>query len=291
MWSLAALAFLVGAAGGFYYPTWSAVVPALLPADELLAANGIEGMLRPLAQQAAGPALAGLLVAAFSPQVALLGAGVAYLGAVAPLMAMRPVRPLTAEIRDAAEPSVRRQLAEGFAYLFRTGWLFATLAFAILYVLVVMGPIEVLLPFAVRDQVGAGPAALSLVLAAYGVGCAVGALLVSSMRLPRRYLTVMLLCWGLGALPMLAFGLSTLLWVMVVASLVVGSRTPARRSSGARCCSAACRRTCSGACRASTSSCRSRSCRCRWHWQAPSASGSGSPRRSWSRRWCPRCSR
>ena len=174
------------------------------------------------AQQAAGPALAGLLVAAFSPQVALLGAGFAYLGAVAPLMAMRPVRPFTAEIRDAAEPSVRRQLAEGFAYLFRTGWLFATLAFAILYVLVVMGPIEVLLPFAVRDQVGAGPAALSLVLAAYGVGSAVGALLVSSMRLPRRYLTVMLLCWGLGALPMLAFGLSTLLWIMVVASLVVG---------------------------------------------------------------------
>ncbi len=222
VWSLAALAFLVGAAGGFYYPTWSAVVPALLPADELLAANGIEGMLRPLAQQAAGPALAGLLVAAFSPQVALLGAGVAYLGALLPLMAMRPVPRPTAETRDAAEPSVRRQLAEGFAYLFRTGWLFATLAFAILYVLVVMGPIEVLLPFAVRDRVGAGPAALSLVLAAYGVGSAVGALLVSSTRLPRRYLTVMLLCWGLGALPMLAFGLSTLLWVMVVASLVVG---------------------------------------------------------------------
>ena len=59
-------------------------------------------------------------------------------------------------------------------------------------------------------------------LAAYGVGSAVGALLVSSARLPRRYLTVMLLCWGLGALPMAAFGLSTLLWVMVVASLAVG---------------------------------------------------------------------
>jgi MFS family permease len=54
------------------------------------------------------------------------------------------------------------------------------------------------------------------------VGSAVGALLVSSTRLPRRYLTVMLLCWGLGALPMLAFGLSTLLWVMVAASLVLG---------------------------------------------------------------------
>lgn len=219
LWQLATLAFVVGAAGGFYYPTWSAVIPVLLPADELLAANGIEGMLRPLAQRAAGPALAGLLVAAFSAQVALLGAGVGYAIALLPLVAMRPVARSDPE---AEHLSVRRQLAEGFAYLFRTAWLFATLAFASLYVLVVMGPIEVLLPFAIRDQVGAGPAALSLVLAAYGVGSAAGALLVASARLPRRYLTVMLLCWGLGALPMAAFGLSTMLWVMVVASLVVG---------------------------------------------------------------------
>ena len=219
VWPLAALAFVVGAAGGFYYPAWSAVLPALLPDDELLAANGLEGMLRPLAQRAGGPALAGVLVAAFSPGIALLGAGVAYLAALLPLLAMRPIPAAAAE---ESAPSVRRQLAEGFAYLFRTGWLFATLAFAILYVLVVIGPLEVLLPFAVRDRVGAGPAGLSLVLAAYGVGSAAGALLVSSLRLPRRYLTVMLLCWGLGALPLAAFGLSTLLWVMAVASFVVG---------------------------------------------------------------------
>ena len=219
VWPLAALAFVVGAAGGFYYPAWSAVLPALLPDDELLAANGLEGMLRPLAQRAGGPALAGLLVAAFSPGIALLGAGVAYLAALLPLLAMRPI---PAGAAEESAPSVRRQLAEGFAYLFRTGWLFATLAFAILYVLVVLGPLEVLLPFAVRDRAGGGPAGLSLVLAAYGVGSAAGALLVCSLRLPRRYLTIMLLCWGLGALPLAAFGLSTLLWVMAAASFVVG---------------------------------------------------------------------
>jgi MFS family permease len=220
--TLAALALVIGTAAGFYYPAWSAAVPTLLPADELLAANGLEGMLRPLAQQAAGPALAGVLVAVSSPGVALLAAGGGYLIALLPLLVMRPLPPPVRE--DAAEPapSVRRQFAEGFAYLFRTGWLFATLAFAILYVLVVLGPIEVLLPFAVRDQVGAGPAGLSLVLAAYGVGSAVGALLVSSLRLPRRYLTVMLLCWGLGSLPLAVFGLATVLWPMVVASLAIG---------------------------------------------------------------------
>jgi MFS family permease len=220
VWSLAALALVVGAAGGFYYPLWSAVVPTLLPEGELLAANGIEGTLRPLAQQAAGPALAGLIVGIAAPGVALLGAGVAYLVALLPLLAMQPVPRPAAD--GAAPPSAVRQFVEGLAYLRRTGWLFATLAFACLYILVVMGPIEVLLPFAVRDRAGGGPAGLSLVLAAYGVGSAVGALAVSSWRLPRRYLTVMLLCWGLGALPMLAFGLSTVLWVMVLASLAVG---------------------------------------------------------------------
>ncbi|HEX8519119.1 MAG TPA: MFS transporter [Pseudonocardia sp.] len=220
VWSLAALALVVGAAGGFYYPLWSAVVPTLLPEGELLAANGIEGTLRPLAQQAAGPALAGLIVGVAAPGVALLGAGVAYLVALLPLLAMQPVPRPAAD--GAAPPSAVRQFVEGLAYLRRTGWLFATLAFACLYILVVMGPIEVLLPFAVRDRAGGGPAGLSLVLAAYGVGSAVGALAVSSWRLPRRYLTVMLLCWGLGALPMLAFGLSTVLWVMVLASLAVG---------------------------------------------------------------------
>ena len=219
---LAALALVIGTAAGFYYPAWSAVVPTLLPADELLAANGLEGMLRPLAQQAAGPAVAGVLVAVSSPGVALLATGAGYLGALFPLLAMRPLpAPVPADAAGPV-PSVRGQLVEGFAYLFRTGWLFATLAFAILYVLVVIGPIEVLLPFAVRDRVGAGPAGLSLVLAAYGVGSAVGALLVSSLRLPRRYLTVMLLCWGLGALPLAAFGLATVLWLMVVASFAVG---------------------------------------------------------------------
>jgi MFS family permease len=221
VWSLAALAFVVGAAGGFYYPAWSAVVPALVPSDELLPANGIEGMLRPVAQQAAGPALAGLLVGAFSPSVALLGAGAAYVVALLPLLVMRSV-PGVAGADDEETPSATRQLAEGFAYLVRTGWLFATLAFAILYILAIMGPIEVLLPFAVRDRAGAGPAGLSLVMAAYGIGSAVGALAVSSLRLPRRYLTVMLLCWGFGALPTAAFGLSTALWVMVVASLAIG---------------------------------------------------------------------
>ena len=115
-----------------------------------------------------------------------------------------------------------RDLKEGFGYLVRTGWLFATLAFATIYVLLILGPIEVLLPFAVRDQAGGGPAEFAVVIAGYGTGGAVGSILVSSLRLPRRYLTVMLLCWGAGVLPLAVIGFAEQVWLMAAASFVVG---------------------------------------------------------------------
>ena len=43
---------------------------------------------------------------------------------------------------------------------------------------------------------------VTFVLAAYGLGSALGALAVSTRALPRRYLTVMMTMWGLGSLPL-----------------------------------------------------------------------------------------
>src|SRR5690606_14526952 len=205
LWPRAVVAFGRGAAEAFFCPAYSAILPALLPADELLAANGVEGTLRPVAQHALGPATAGALVGAFAPSAALLAAGAVYALAAVSLVAMRRIAVPPA----AGRSSVLGDLAEGFRYLFRTGWLFATLAFASLYVLVLMGPIEVLLPFAVREQTGGGAGSFALVLGAFGLGGAAGSLLVASWRLPRRYLTAMLLLWGAGALPLTLIGLTT----------------------------------------------------------------------------------
>jgi MFS family permease len=218
LWHLAVIAFVLGAAEAFFFPAYSAILPTLLPADELLAANGVEGTLRPVAQQALGPALAGALVGAFAPSSALLLTGAVHAVAAVTLLAMRRV----AVVAPAERTSVLGDLAEGFRYLFRTGWLFATLAFASLYVLVLIGPLEVLLPFAVRDQTGGGASSFALVLGAFGVGGAVGSIVVSSWRLPRRYLTTMNLLWGAGAAPLALIGLTTQLWVMAVAAFVVG---------------------------------------------------------------------
>jgi MFS family permease len=182
LWHLAVVTFALGAAEAFFYPAYTALLPTILPPDELLAANGVEGALRPAAMQALGPALAGLVVGAFAPGVALLGAAALYVVALLALLAMRTL-PVPAATGGR---SVSHDLREGFAYLFRTGWLFATLAFAILAVLLLIGPLEVLLPFAVRDRTGSGASGFALVLGAFGVGGALGSVATSSMRMPRR---------------------------------------------------------------------------------------------------------
>ncbi|ROP45034.1 MFS transporter [Pseudokineococcus lusitanus] len=230
VWHLGVASLAIGVAQGLAYPAYSALLPSLLPADRLLAANGLEGVLRPLLVNAGGPAVAGLVVAAWSPGAALLLAAVACAGAVVGVAGVPPTplrRDLAAEAAAAGGRSpvagLLADVVEGFRYMVRTPWLLATLLFASLLVLVVMGPLEVLTPFAVRDRAGGGPAEHALVLAAFGVGGAVASVVVASRRLPRRYLTWMNLLWGVGCVPFVLFGLTTSLLVMALAAAVVGA--------------------------------------------------------------------
>src|SRR3954447_7353141 len=223
LWHLAAVALVGGLAMGLYYPAYSALVPALVPEGDLLAVNGLEGMVRPVLQSAAGPAIAGFLVASFSPGAALVATAAAFLLAAACLWAL----PTTPVRRDPpadgkAAPGLLADVREGFLYMVRTPWLLATLLFASLMLLVFIGPLEVLVPFAIKDG-GGGPTQHAYVLAASGIGGAVGPLVAASPRLPRRYLTVMNLLWGLGCVPLVVFGLSAALWVMIAAGAVMGA--------------------------------------------------------------------
>jgi predicted MFS family arabinose efflux permease len=168
---------------------------------------------------AAGPAAGGLLVGAFSPGAALLATSLTSAAAAACVAALPTLPVRREEIGSGLFADVR----EGVAYMVRTPWLLATLLFASLMVLVVIGPFEVLVPFAIRDQAGGGPSQHALVLAAFGIGGAAGSAVVASLRLPRRYLTVMIMLWGAGCVPLVVFGWTSSLWLMVGAAAVLGA--------------------------------------------------------------------
>jgi len=224
LWHLLVLGTVLGLADGFFYPAYSALLPRVLPAEDLLAANGVEGVLRPSAMQAAGPALAGAVIAAADPAVAILVVACSQLAGVAVLAFLRaPGEPRKAErSAGAAAQSVIADLLAGFRYMVGTRWLLATLLFSCVLVLVVMGPLEVLVPFAVQAQTDAGAAGYAIVLTAFGVGGVAGSLYVSSRRLPRHYLTVASISWALGSLPLAAMGFLDQVWIMAAAAFVVG---------------------------------------------------------------------
>ena len=67
VWHLAVASAAMGAAAAFFFPAYSAILPRILPADQLLAANGVEGVVRPVFQRAVGPAIAGIVVGATFP--------------------------------------------------------------------------------------------------------------------------------------------------------------------------------------------------------------------------------
>ncbi len=226
IWHLAAVSFVTGMGFAFYYPAYSAWLPSLVPESDLMAVNGFEGMVRPTIGQAIGPGVAGVVIGAVSPGAAILvAAGVSVAGWFA--LTAVPKTPVRREVDPAALPtsavtSAFRDMREGFVYMVRTPWLLATLLFASLMILVMMGPLEVLVPFLIKDRLGGDAGDHAFVLAAFGVGGAAGSLAMASMKMPRHYLSWMNLVWGVGCLPFIVMGLATDVWMVVVAAFVIG---------------------------------------------------------------------
>lgn len=223
---LTIVAFALGAGAGFFFPAYSAMLPRILPPQQLLAANGLEGAIRPALQQAAGPAVAGILVAAVMvPAHAALAIAIAHACALALLLLQRPEPPLSTaaprEHSDSAK-SVFHDLREAVVFTVKTPWLLWTLLYASAWVLVFVGPEEVLLPFITRDRIGEDPRWFGFLLAVYGLGGVIGSIVVSSRPLPRRYLTVMNLVWGVSTLPFAIIGFTDQYWVMLTVVFVCG---------------------------------------------------------------------
>jgi MFS family permease len=224
LWHLAVVSLLIGIGMAFYYAAYSAWLPAIVPESDLLAVNGFEGMVRPLVAQAIGPGVAGVVVGIAAPGWAcLVAAVVATLGVLVQIRLPRtPVRRDLTEVDRHPVKGALSDMREGVAYMFRTPWLLATLLFASLMVLAIMGPFEVLIPFVIKDQLGGDAGDHAMVLAAFGVGGAVGSMVMASLRMPRRYLTIMNLMFGVGCLPMVLMGMAPSVWVVVASAFVLG---------------------------------------------------------------------
>ncbi|PRC55630.1 MFS transporter, partial [Mycobacterium sp. ITM-2017-0098] len=78
-------------------------------------------------------------------------------------------------------------------------------------------------PFVIAERFDHGAQTYGFILAFFGMGSALGALAVSSRRLPRRYPTVMMTMWSVGCIPLVIVGVTSSFPLMALATFVIGA--------------------------------------------------------------------
>jgi MFS family permease len=215
LWHIAALVAVYGAGQAFFSPAFDAIVPEVLPADELAQANALDQFVRPIALRLAGPAIGGLLIEALGSGAAFALDAASFGVSALALLAMAARAPVVA----AAHATVAEDLRTGLRYIRGHVWLWATFASAAIAYLLFMGPAEVLLPYIVKNDLHGSAADLGLVFAAGGVGSVGCAVIMGQRGLPRRDITFMYIVWTLATFAIAGYGLATAVWQLMVASL------------------------------------------------------------------------
>jgi DHA3 family tetracycline resistance protein-like MFS transporter len=115
--------------------------------------------------------------------------------------------------------SVRRDLAEGWRFVRARAWLWVTFASAAVAYLCFMGPVEVLLPYVVKNDLEGNARDLGMVFAAGGVGSVACAIAMGQRALPRRGIAFIYACWTLATVAVAGYGVASAIWQLMVAAI------------------------------------------------------------------------
>jgi MFS family permease len=214
-WELVLLVALYGVGTAFFTPAFEAIVPDLVPAADLAAANSLDQFVRPITLRLAGPALGGALVAAVGTGAAFTVDALSFLISAGAVFLMRPPAHPRSEHVESSVGAVK----EGLRFVRKRVWLWGTLGSAAIAYLAFMGPAEVLLPYVVKNEMHASAGDLGLVFAAGGIGAIGAALFMGQRGHPRRDVTLMYAVWTLATLAVAGYGLATAPWQLMVACL------------------------------------------------------------------------
>ena len=193
VWHCALLAVLVGAGTAFVKPAATALLPHVVPKEEIVAATSLEQSAQQASYALLGPALGGVLVGATGPGTALVIDAATFAFSIGAVSLLRTsARPPARE-----EPGdVIREIREGIAYVRRRQWLWGTLLAACIAVMCVEGPIEIALPYVIKNDWGNGAGAYGALLAVAGFAGIGASLFFGARGLPRKPVTAMMLLWS-----------------------------------------------------------------------------------------------
>ncbi len=206
------LALLFGAADGFFQPAFGGIVPLVVETPMLASANSWLGIARQ-SSAIVGPALAATLYGTAGPNVVWgLEAGSFLVSAGALWLA----RPRT--IEPSPQLGMRKELAEGFRYVFSVPWIWTGITAATLILMVAMSPYTVLLPRVVQSHYHRGVGSYGLLFSAMAAGMVVGSLAWARWH-PRKWrVAICFAAFGINDLGIVVLAVSPWYELAVVAA-------------------------------------------------------------------------
>jgi MFS family permease len=214
IWHVAILVAVYGTGQAFFAPAFDAIVPDLVPPELLGQANALDQLVRPIALRMVGPALGGILVGAVGAGGAFALDAASFAVSAAALLIMRP----PAVVRTVRSRSVLSDLRDGWRFVRRRRWLWVTFSSAAFAYLLFMGPVEVLVPYVVKHDLGADASDLGLIFGAGGLASILTAVILGQLGLPRRSMTFIYLAWTVATMAVAGYGLGTAVWHLMLAS-------------------------------------------------------------------------
>jgi MFS family permease len=215
-WVLIGFVFALGVGSAMVMPAWAAIVPDLVPADDMPAAIALNSIAINVSR-AIGPAIAGVLVAAVGAWLVFVLNALSYIGILAVLLRWRR------EHHKSTLP------AERFLSAIRVGMRFVLHTRSLQVVLIRGGAFFIfasatwsLFPLIVRKELGRGPEIYGLLLTCIGVGAVAGALLLPRVRAQITPGMLVAAASALYALAMLALAHVQIIALLAVAMLATG---------------------------------------------------------------------
>ena len=208
LWHLIVLAAVYGSGQAFFGPAFGAIVPDIVPQDELVQANALDNFMRPMGERFIGPAVGGLVSEFWSPGGAFLLDGFTFAFSAFMILKMSPRSGSGAR----GAQSVLKEVKEGLVFVRSTPWLWATLGAAGISLLFVLGPFELLVPLLIKNRLGGGADDVGYVFAASGIGALVAAFIMGQRGMPKRHILFLYLGFGLGISLMWPYAFIDAVW-------------------------------------------------------------------------------
>ena len=220
VWHIFVASLVFGFVDAFFQPAYAALVPQIVPEEDLPSANSLTSLSLNLGR-VAGPAVGAALVAVVGPPAAFLLNALSFIVStllLTPLL--RAGLPAPASPPGPAPPW--RDLHQGFATVFAAPWLWITILVFSLTNVTLAGPYSIAMPFLVKDSMKADVGTLGLLYSVFPLGYIIGGVWLGRYARIRRRGLVMYGTTALAALMLGLFGLLPPLWVLLAAALING---------------------------------------------------------------------